>query len=292
MTQSAPPPGTALRDVWMDAAQRLEDAGVDDARFEAEVLLRHACGRTRAELYAGLTDTLEPAERERFETTLARRITREPLAYITGNREFFKLEFDVSPAVLVPRPESELLVEAALDHLRRLRVRRARVVDVGTGSGAIGIAIAKNRRDAQLLGIDASREALQVARGNAKRLLPRRPTSWIQGDLLNGVSGPIDCIVANLPYIPDGRLEELEPEVAEHEPRQALTPGTSGTELILRLLTQLGSRMTPQGIAVLELDPGQQDEITGSLGRILPQATTEVLQDLSGDPRAIKIVNG
>ncbi len=282
----------ALRDLWMDAASRLEEAGVDDSRFEAEVLLRHACGRTRAELYANLTDRLEPEAQTRFEAALARRITREPLAYITGSREFFKLEFAVSPAVLVPRPESELLVEAALEHLRRLRVRRARIVDVGTGSGAIGIAIAKNRRDAKLLGVDSSRDALTVARSNARKLLPRRPGEWIQGDLLTAVNGPIDCIVANLPYIPDARLDELEPEVADHEPRQALTPGTAGTELILRLLTQLGARLSPQGIAVLEIDPGQEGEIADMLERLLPMADIEILNDLSGQPRAVKIVNG
>lgn len=284
--------GVALRDVWMDAAGRLDQAGVADSRFEAEVLLRHAVGKTRAELYANLTDPIDAAVQARFEQALARRLGREPLAYITGSREFFKLEFEVSPDVLVPRPESEILVEAALDHLRRLRVRRARVVDVGTGSGAIGIAIAKNRRDARLLGIDASREALTVARRNAQRLIPRRPGQWLQGDLLTAVQGPLECVVANLPYIPSDRLPELEPEVSEHEPRQALTPGTAGTELILRLVTQLGPRLAPQGIAIIELDPGQEDEVAGALKRMLPQAAVEVLNDYSGEPRAVKLIGG
>lgn len=282
----------ALRDVWMDAATRLEEAGVDDARFEAEVLLRHATGRSRAELYANLTDPIDAAARERFDEAIARRLGREPVAYITGKREFFNLEFTVTPDVLVPRPESELLVEHALDHLRRTRLRRARVVDVGTGSGAIGIAIVKNRRDAQLLGIDRSRAALLVARANAERLIPRRPGDWIQGDLLTAVDSPVDCLVANLPYVPEGRLASLEPEVRDHEPRQALTPGTVGTELVLRLLTQVAPRLTPQGIALFEIDPGQEREIVGAAKRLLPMAKVDVVDDLSGQPRMVKIVNG
>ena len=292
MSESTESKGAALRDVWMEAAKRLEDAGVEDARFEAEVLLRHAAAKSRAELYANLTESLDSGALRDFEATLARRIQREPLAYITGNREFYKLDFEVTPDVLVPRPESELLVEAALDHLRRLRVRRAAVVDVGTGSGAIGIAIVKNRRDARLVGIDVSREALLVARRNAQRLIPRRPGDWIQGDLLTPINGPVDCVVANLPYVPEGRLAELEPEVAEHEPRQALTHGTTGTELILRLLTQLGSRLAPQGVALIELDSGQEDTVSAALQRMLPMAVIEVLDDLSGQPRVVKAVNG
>ena len=284
--------GIALRDVWMEAAARLEKAGVEDSRFEAEVLLRHAVRKTRAELYANLTDPIDAAVQARFQEALARRIGREPLAYITGTREFFKLEFEVNPEVLVPRPESEILVEAALDHLRRLRVRRASVVDVGTGSGAIGIAIAKNRRDARLLGVDASRDALVVARRNGQRLIPRRPGQWLQGDLLTAVQGPLDCIVANLPYIPSDRLPELEPEISEHEPRQALIPGPAGTELILRLLTQLGTRLAPQGIAIIELDTGQEDEVAGTLKRMMPLADVEVLNDYSGQPRAVKLIGG
>lgn len=282
----------ALRDVWMDAAGRLEEAGVEDARFEAEVLLRHATGRSRAELYANLTDTIDAAARERFEEAIARRLGREPVAYITGKREFFKLEFEVTPDVLVPRPESELLVEHALDHLRRTRLRRARVVDVGTGSGAIGIAIVKNRRDASLLGVDRSRAALRVARRNAQRLIPRRPGDWIQGDLLTAVDAPIDCLVANLPYVPEERLASLEPEVRDHEPRQALTPGTVGTELVLRLLTQVAPRLTPQGIALFEIDPGQERDLVGAAKRLLPMARVDVVNDLAGEPRVIKIVNG
>lgn len=282
----------ALRDVWMDAAGRLEEAGVEDSRFEAEVLLRHATGRSRAELYANLTDTIDAAARERFEEAIARRLGREPVAYITGKREFYKLEFEVTPDVLVPRPESELLVEHALDHLRRTRLRRARVVDVGTGSGAIGIAIVKNRRDASLLGVDRSRAALLVARRNAQRLIPRRPGDWIQGDLLTAVDAPIDCLVANLPYVPEARLDTLEPEVRDHEPRQALTPGTVGTELVLRLLTHVAPRLTPQGIALFEIDPGQERDVVGAATRLLPMANVEVVNDLSGEPRVIKIVNG
>ncbi|MYB22067.1 MAG: peptide chain release factor N(5)-glutamine methyltransferase [Chloroflexi bacterium] len=281
-----------LRDVWLAAAAELETAGIDDARFEAEVLLRHATGLTRAQLYASLSDEVDPAAQDRFQTALAERTTRKPLAYITGTREFYRLEFHVTPDVLIPRPESELLVDAALDHMRQARIRSALVADVGAGSGAVGIALARHRRGVNLICSDVSREALQVARDNAQRLLRRPNASFVQGDLLTPLPGPFHCVVANLPYIPEERLEELEPEVAEHEPRVALTPGTRGTELILRLITQLPSRLHPNGIAVLEVDPGQESDIADAAQQMLPNADIAVLDDVSQRPRAIRIIAG
>ena len=281
-----------LRDVWLAAAAELEAAGIDDARFEAEVLLRHATGLTRAQLYASLTDEVDPAAQTRFQTALAERTTRTPLAYITGTREFYRLEFRVTPDVLIPRPESELLVDAALDHMRQARMRTALVADVGAGSGAVGIALAKHRRGVNLICSDVSRDALLVARDNAQRLLRRPSASFVQGDLLTPLPGPFHCVVANLPYIPEERLDELEPEVAEHEPRIALTPGTKGTELILRLITQLPSRLHPNGIAVLEVDPGQESAIADAAHQMLPNADIAVLDDVSQQPRAIRIIAG
>ena len=281
-----------LRDIWMAAAEQLEAAGIPDARFEAEVLLRQIIGRSRAEFYAHLEDPLQSDIQAAFDNALERRRQREPLAYITGVREFYSLEFRVTPDVLIPRPESELLVQTVLDHLGRERLRGARVVDVGTGSGAVGIAIAKNRRDVRLLGIDTSREALLVGRENAQRLAPRRHADWLQGDLLTSIAGPVECIVANLPYMPEARLPELEPEVAQHEPWRALTPGVTGSELILRLVTQLGTRLAPRGIAVLEVGDGQSEEVATAARRLVALSQVEVLEDLGGIPRAVKIVAG
>ncbi len=287
------PTSVILRDVWMNGATRLKAAGIEDARFEAEVLLRHACHRSRADLYANLQEPLDAAAQREFEAILARRSEREPLAYITGHREFFGLDLHVTPAVLIPRPESELVVETALAALRRQRLRDALVVDVGTGSGALGIAIAKNRRGVRLVGVDNSREALDVAVENANRLIPRARRYWIQADLLTTLAGPIDCVVANLPYIPEERLPGLEPEVAEHEPRMALvTADQTGSELILRLLTQLGRRLGPRGVAALEIDPGLQDEVADAARRLIPNAQIDILKDLAGDPRVVRIVAG
>ncbi len=281
-----------LRDVWLAAAAELESAEIDDARFEAEVLLRHATGLTRAQLYASLTDEIDPAAQQRFQTALAERTTRKPLAYITGTREFYRLEFRVTPDVLIPRPESELLVDAALDHMRQARIRTAQVADVGAGSGAVGIALARHRRGVQLVCSDVSRDALLVARDNAQRILRRPRAEFVQGDLLTPLPGPFHCVVANLPYIPEERIDDLEPEVSEHEPRIALTPGTSGTELILRLITQLPSRLHPNGIAVLEIDPGQEGAIAAAAQQMLPNAAVDILDDISQRPRAIRIVAG
>lgn len=281
-----------LRDVWLAAATELESADIGDARFEAEVLLRHATGLNRAQLYASLTDEIDPAAQQRFEAAIAERTTRKPLAYITGTREFYRLEFRVTPDVLIPRPESELLVDAALDHMRQARIRTPQVADVGAGSGAVGIALARHRRGVHLICSDVSRDALLVARDNAQRLLRRPRTSFIQGDLLTPLPGPFHCVVANLPYIPEERLAELEPEVAQHEPRVALTPGTRGTELILRLITQLPSRLHPNGVAVLEVDPGQESAIADAARQMLPNAEITVLDDVSQRPRAVRIIAG
>ncbi|MXX48381.1 MAG: peptide chain release factor N(5)-glutamine methyltransferase [Chloroflexi bacterium] len=281
-----------LRDAWLAAAAELESADIDDARFEAEVLLRHATGLNRAQLYASLTDEIDPAAQQRFEAAIAERTTRKPLAYITGTREFYRLEFRVTPDVLIPRPESELLVDAALDHIRQARFRTPQVADVGAGSGAVGIALARHRRGVNLICSDVSRDALLVARDNAQRLLRRPKTSFIQGDLLTPLPGPFHCVVANLPYIPEDRLTQLEPEVAEHEPRVALTPGTRGTELILRLITQLPSRLHSNGVAVLEVDPGQEVAIADAARQMLPNAEVTVLDDVSQQPRAVRIIAG
>ena len=283
---------SGLRDVWLSGAAALEMAKIDDARFEAEVLLRHATGLSRAQLYASLTDVIDPTARQRFESAIAERTTRTPLAYITGTREFYRLEFRVTPDVLIPRPESELLVDAAPDHMRQARIRTAQVADVGAGSGAVGIALAKHRRGINLICSDVSRDALLVARDNARRLLRRPNASFVQGDLLTPLPGPFHCVVANLPYIPEERLSELEPEVAEHEPRIALTPGTHGTELILRLITQLPSRLHPNGVAVLEVDPGQESAIADAARQMLPNANITILDDVSQRPRAVRIIAG
>ena len=281
-----------LRDVWLAGASELETAEIGDARFEAEVLLRHATGLSRAQLYASLSDEIDPSAGDRFVLAVAERASRRPLAYITGTREFYRLEFRVTPKVLIPRPESELLVDAALGHIRQARIRTAHVADVGAGSGAVGIAVAKHRRGVQLVCSDISRDALLVARDNAQRLLRRPHAEFVQGDLLTPLPGPFHCVVANLPYIPEERLDELEPEVSEHEPRIALTPGTRGTELILRLITQLPSRLHPNGIAVLEVDPGQESAIADAARQMLPSADVAILDDISQRPRAIRITAG
>ena len=284
--------GGILRDVWMEAAAQLEAAGIDDARFEAEVLLRHATSLSRAQLYASLADPIDATTLNNFQQAVNERGGRTPLAYITGTREFYRLEFRVTPDVLIPRPETELLVDTALDHLRRARIRRAQVADVGAGSGAIGIALAKHRRGIELVCADVSRDALLVARDNAQRLLRRPKVSFIQGDLLTPLPGPFHCVVANLPYIPEERIPQLQPEVAEHEPRVALTPGTAGTELLLRLITQLPSRLHSNGLAVLEIDPGQEEVVASAAKQLLPDAEVSILADVGERPRAVRIVAG
>jgi release factor glutamine methyltransferase len=235
-----------LREMAAAAVATLERAGIDEAPFEAELLARHASGASRAAYFAAA-----PAdERSRwcFRGMVERRARREPLAYITGRREFFGLDIEVTPAVLVPRPETERLVELVLEELRG---RAAPVVlDVGTGSGCIAAAIGANRPDARLIATEASGAALAVAGRNCARLAPG--VQLIRGDLASMTTGA-DVVVANLPYVPSARIGSLDPEVRDWEPRVALDGGRDGTELIRRLIDDCASRLRP-GLLVLEAD--------------------------------------
>jgi len=270
-------PVTARRALAAGAA-RLERAGVDTPRLDAEVLLAHVLGRSRAEVLAVGPASLPEDALARFENALLRRERREPIAYITGWRGFRRLELAVDRRVLVPRPETELLVEVAL----ALAPRGARVCDVGTGSGAVALALADERPDLEVVATDTDQAALAVARANAARL--GLGVRFARGDLLEGVEGRLELVLANLPYVAEDELGALMPEVWRHEPRVALAGGPDGLGEIRRLADQAAAREVP--LLAVEVGAGQAGEVTALL-RGRGWSRVEAHRDLAGIERVV-----
>lgn len=269
----------------------LTAARIDDPQIEAEVLLRHALGLSRAHLYARLPDAVPPDVEQRFLDLLARRARHIPTAYLTGHREFYDLDLAVSPGVLIPRPETEHLVEETLRIGRELLAARERVtlVDTGTGSGAIALTVAKHLPAIRVLATDCSPEALAVADLNAKRLRLAGRVTFLQGDLLEPVQEPVDIIAANLPYIPTDVLPTLAPEVRDHEPRAALDGGPDGLRVIARLLSQAPRALRPEGAIILEIGHDQAVCLRELVAELLPEAAMTIERDLAGHERIATI---
>ncbi|GDY12931.1 release factor glutamine methyltransferase [Planctomycetota bacterium] len=245
MTADTPP---RLLDLVQRSAVWLAERGITppaQARREAEWIFAEALGLTRLDLYTRFDQPLDPGEVQRLRALVARRGRREPLAYIIGNQPFRRLTVHVGPSVLVPRPETEDLVTHALVDLPQ----GGRVVDIGTGSGAIALAIASERPDAIVTACDISAEALATAQANAKRLSLQ--VDFHQGDLGKGLPGGWDLIVANLPYIAESERSECDPELG-FEPALALFAGADGLDLIRPLIADLPRLLAPQGVAWLE----------------------------------------
>lgn len=261
------------RDALAEATATLAEAGCETPRLDAELLLAHALGVGRDWLVREAQANL-PAERcERFRELIARRSAREPVAYILGRKDFRWISLEVDPRVLIPRPETELLIDVGL-----ALPRAARVVDVGTGSGAAALALKHERPDLSICATDASADALDVARANAARL--HLDVEFVQSDLLAGLGERFDAIVANLPYVPDST--ELAPEIAEYEPASALFAGADGLDLIRRLLRMAGGAE----LVALEIGSGQADAVAGLLSDA-GFSTVERLRDLAGHERVL-----
>jgi release factor glutamine methyltransferase len=270
-------------------AEELARAGVDNSRREAELLLGHALGWSSESLLARLPEAVNPEAAGYFFHLLERRRGRVPLQYLIGEQEFWGLSFRVTPAVLIPRPETEGLVRAALD---RLAGRPARVADVGCGSGCIAVVLARELPEAQIYATDISPAALAVARENTERYGLSGRIRFLQGDLLDplieqdrGVSG-LDAVLSNPPYVAEPELEGLQPEVRDHEPRVALAAGPEGLDVIRRLLPGADALLVPGGYLILEMAMGMESRVRALLGetRLAWEAT---LADLAGIPRVL-----
>lgn len=278
-----------IADIVRQAAKRLGHAGYDTPALDAEILMRHVLGLDRTGYFLRRNDALTPGRAAIFDDLIARRLAGEPVAYITGTREFMALPFAVSPAVLVPRPESELLVEWAVEWLN---CRSPSVIlDVGTGSGAIAIALAASL-DPQhghiIVGSDVSVDALGIAHRNRKRLSQHgsiRSVHLVRGDLSWWCRGPVDLLTANLPYL---RPEQIasNPDLRA-EPELALVAGEDGLALIQRLIADLPRVLSPHGAVGLEIDPSQADAVRELLRRALPHAEITVKRDLAGLSRHV-----
>jgi release factor glutamine methyltransferase len=266
-----------VRDLLVAGTDELTRAGVPSPRVDAEWLLAHALGVSRTELYADGDEA--PADRERvFSELLARRAAREPLAYVLGEWGFRRLTLSVDPRVLIPRPETEVLVERCLELIADLA--EPRVLDVGVGSGAIALAIADEHPGARVVATDSSSEALAVAAENAART--GLPVELVEGELFAGLDGPFDLVVANPPYVAPEDVDALPPEVGEHEPRAALIE-SGATEAIAE---QALSRIAPGGSLAFEVADGKAGEVAALLRRLGYEQVT-IGEDLAGRERVV-----
>jgi release factor glutamine methyltransferase len=270
------------------ARERLRAAGIAPAEsdLDARLLAQHVLGWTMERF---LTDaqSAEPDDfAARYDSLVARRATREPLAYIVGAREFWGLEFEVGPDVLIPRPSTELIVEALLDHLPD-RHAEISVADICTGCGCVGVAIAHERPAARVVASDISSEALAVARRNAVRHGVGDRVDFRQGDVLEPIDGMFDAIVANPPYVVDGARPALQPEVRDYEPALALFGGADGLAILTRLIGRAPMHLRPGGWLMFEFGLGQDVEIEQLVGAANALELVDVRRDLDGIARTV-----
>jgi len=299
----------SIFDTVQIARTRFERAGIakDEAALDADVLARHALGGwDRGRMLASWRDPAPPGFETALEPLIARREHREPTAYITGHREFWGLEFEVGPGVLVPRPETELIVEAVLEH--DTAVGPLRIADVGTGSGCLAVALAVSLPAAlsrengagssatsrengagpfsmSVLATDVSEAALAVARRNAARHGVDGRVTFARCDLFGDHAGPFDVIASNPPYIPAGDLAGLQPEIRLYEPEGALTAGADGLDVIRRLVPEAAARLAPGGLLAFEFGYGQADAVTRVVATEQRLDLIALRQDLAGIPR-------
>ncbi len=265
------------------AKLRLREAGVEEAALEAEVLLRDVWNVPRERLYSSLNLELVPDVEARYAAVIARRCEREPLAYITGKREFYGIPFVISGDVLVPRPETEHVVEEVLRLISP--VKEPVIADIGTGSGAIAIAVAANNPRVQVYATDLSHGALALARRNAVAQRLDRRITFLHGDLADPLPGTVHVIAANLPYIPTREIAGLQPEVRDYEPIGALDGGADGLALIRRLVADAPARLRPGGSLVLEVAMGQAPAVAALAGPGF--GAVAVRKDLAGIERVV-----
>jgi len=280
--------GGSARDARRWAA-RLLAGTTDTPRLDAEVLLTHVLGISREILYAQGERRLSGAQAKRYTELVRRRLQHEPVAYLIGHRAFYDVELSVDPRVLIPRPETELLIEMALDWSTGARRKCLRVVDVGTGSGALAIVLARHLPEAQITATDISREALRVAAINVRAYRLQGRISLVQADLLVAVAGPLDLIVANPPYVPQERLPTLPEDVRVYEPMRALDGGADGLEIIQELLRQAAERLARPGLFLTEIDATQRHSVRTMATRQWPNGRVNIVPDYAGMDRVLRV---
>ncbi len=282
------PAVTTLRDALIGARHQIELTGSNEAALEAELLLMHALRIDRARLYASLHQPLDAEADERLAALMRLRLAHEPVAYITGHREFFGLDFEVSPAALIPRPETETLVELAIDFARE-RGAPLTIADIGTGTGAVAIALAQNLPAARIIATDISAEALALANRNAQTLGVADRVELRLGDLLETLTESVDIIVANLPYVTTAQWGDLPPEIRDNEPRMALDGGADGLEVVRRLIADAPAQLSEGGALFCEIGDWQGEAVRDLARKAFPNAHFDVRPDLAGRDRVLAV---
>jgi release factor glutamine methyltransferase len=307
---AAPPESWTILEILRWTTDYFRSKGVSDPRASAEVLLAHTLGVSRLDLYLRYDQPLNPEELARFKALVVRRRAGEPVAYLTGHREFWSLDFHVNPAVLIPRPETETLVAAAIEAAndkispkemgqeevqpitdnRKPKTPTLRGLEVGVGSGAIVVALARELPGVDWVAVDLSREALAVARDNARRHGVDNRIHFLRTDLLAGLKprAAFFLLVANLPYVPRRQWEQLPQEIKDFEPRQALLGGEDGLSLIRPLIRQAHQYVKGGGWLLLEVADGHAPEVVALLQQTSAYEYIETIKDFSGIERVVR----
>lgn len=278
-----------IREIIFEATQRLEEAGIPSARLDAEVLLAFLLRCDRLAFFKNPENPISKEQRAALDRLIERRTGGEPVAYITGRKAFWSFVLDVDPGVLIPRPDTEVIVEEALAVLRQESWRRPRILDIGTGSGAIALALACEAPGAFITATDISEAALQTARKNAAALKLNHSIAFLQGDLFEPVDGLFDLIVSNPPYIGADEYQSLPAGVKSFEPEEALRAGQTGLEFYEKLIYQAHGYLAENGWLLLEIGARQKQEV-----RAIYEAhqdfyeRIDVREDYAGLPRVIK----
>lgn len=270
----------------------LKQHGSESPRLDAEILLARARTCPRVRLYTEFNVEMTPAERGTMRDLVKRRANHEPVAYLVGHREFFSLDFDVTPDVLIPRPETETLVLELIDAAREMPAPK--ILDVGTGSGCIAIAAAVNLPNATVTAIDLSEPALEVARGNAKKHAVSDRIEFWHGDLFAPLAEGrrFDFIISNPPYVTEAEFETLSEDVRGHEPRSALVGGEDGLDVVRRLIADSPAQLSPGGRLWIEIDPGQSEAVCELMTADGRYKSVDVIRDLNREVRGVAGVAG
>lgn len=277
---------TTLGQFLRKTERRFAVGGIGDARIEADLVWMTILEVSRAELYARMADSPSDAEAQSAEELIQRRLRHEPTAYLLGHREFYNIDLLVGVGALIPRPDTEALVEEALRIAAGLPAP-VTIADVGCGTGAIGLAIAANLPNAHVYATDLYPAALELARRNTDRLGLAERVDVLEGDLLAPLPGPVDMITSNLPYVESGEIPTLDPEVRLYEPREALDGGDDGLDLIRRFLVDVPCYLKPSGVLLMEMDPRQIARASAFAAEVVPGANIRIVQDLTRRDRVL-----
>jgi len=282
-----------LSEALQSTTQTLRRTRIDDASVEAELLLGHVLGISKTQLYTEPERALTSAETKHLRRLIQRRLDHEPTAYILGHCEFYGIDFYVNYHTLIPRPETELIVEQAVEFAHCISQPRKQITiaDVGTGCGAIAISLALALPQAKIYATDISAPALRVAGMNCQRHGVDSHVELLQGNLLESVPQPVDIIVANLPYIKDYQFGDLSPEIRNFEPTIALAGGEYGVDKIQQMLEQMPEKLNYGACFLLEIGQGQSEMVTSLIKSYFPQAIIELIPDLGGIERVVKVIS-